>query len=203
LVSSVRVVEYAGFLKPPISYIFMTPFIYILIFLIAFPTLIITLKVFRDRYYKTYSVVGLVPALGVLALLLSNLEVKNGWVFPLGIAAALAMLPIYYAVSSFEKKMRNVLSITVFFSHMLDGFESYIGINFLGYWELHVLPRYLINTFGPVSLVLTKFFVFLGIIYIIDVFEEREDLKNFTKFVLIVLGLAPAIRNGLRMTFGV
>ena len=197
--SSVRVVEDAGFLNPPISYIFMTPFVYILIFLVAFPTLLLSLKFYGDRYYRPYSAIGLVLASGVLILLFVNLPVFNAWVIPAGVGLAALCSALFYAVSL--KPMRNNLSMLVIFSHMLDGFETFFGISYLGYWELHVLPRYLIEKFGPAILPVVKFFVFYAIIYFLDT-EEDKNLKNFVKFVLVVLGLAPALRNGIRMMFG-
>ncbi len=88
------------------------------------------------------------------------------------------------------------------FSHLLDGFETFFGISYLGYWELHVLPRYLIEKFGPISLPVVKFLVFYAILYLLDTSEEDRKLKNYVKFVLVVLGLAPGLRDGIRMMFG-
>ncbi|HID42235.1 MAG TPA: DUF63 family protein, partial [Archaeoglobaceae archaeon] len=45
-----------------------------------------------------------------------------------------------------------------------------------------------------------KIIVFIAILYVLDSSEE-EEMKDFVKFVLIVLGLAPGLRDGLRMTF--
>ncbi len=197
--SSVRVVEDAGFLSPPISYVFMSPFIYILIFLIAFPTLILSLKAFGREYYKLYSAVGLVLSIVAIALLLTNLQVVNWWVLPAGIALAGGFAVLYYFIV--PQPMKNQLSVVTMFSHMLDGFETYFGITYLGYWELHVLPRFLIEKFGALSLPVVKFLVFLVILYLLDMDEESERLRNFVKFVLIVLGLAPGLRDGIRMVF--
>lgn len=198
--SAARVVEDAGFLQPPVSYIFMTPLIYFLVFFLTFPALLISLKVYGERYYKPYSIFGLILAVSVLILLFSSLKVENGWVIPAGIIAAAICAGVFYAITP---PCRNALSFTVFFAHMLDGFETYFGIKYLGYWELHVLPRFLIEKFGPISLPIAKFTVFFAILYLVDTSSERESLKNFLKFVLIVLGLAPGIRDGLRMMFGV
>ncbi len=197
--SSVRVVEDAGFLSPPVSYIFMSPFIYILIFLIAFPTLILSLKVFDRKYYVLYSAVGLMLSAIVLMLLLANLPIVNWWVMPAGLGLAAIFALLFYIVV--PKPMKNELSVVTMFAHMLDGFETYFGITYLGYWELHVLPRFLIDKFGAISLPVVKFLVFFVVLYLIDTGEESERLKNFVKFVLVVLGLAPGLRDGIRMVF--
>lgn len=197
--SSVRVVEDAGFLTPPLSYIFMSPFIYMLVFAIAFPTLVVSIRKFGDGYYRPYSAVGLALSLGILILLFANLKTVYWWVIPAGLALSAAISSIFFLIC--PKAMKNDLSVLVMFSHMLDGFETYFGITYLGYWELHVLPRFLIERFGAISLPVVKFFVFFAILYLLDTSEEEEKLKNYIKFVLIVLGLAPGLRDGIRMMF--
>ncbi len=193
--SSVRVVEDAGFLKPPVSYIFMSPMIYVLVFAITFPALLIGLRL---KNLKVYFYTGLLIAPIPLLILLTNLRVENWWVFP----AALSLATVLYLV--FRKiNIDGVESEIAFFSQMLDGAASFIGIQFLGYWELHVLPRFLISVSGPWIMVPLKFFVFLAVLYYVDRSNEEESLKGFIKFVIMVLGLAPGIRNALRMTFGV
>ncbi len=192
--SSVRVVEDAGFLQPPVSYIFMTPMIYILVFSLTFPTLLIALKL---RNLRVYFYVGLILAAIPPIILLTNLKVENFWVLPASLAlASLLTLPYSKISKSDESRL-------AFFSQMLDGSASFIGLQFLGYWELHVLPRFLISIFGAWIMIPLKFFVFLLILLYLDKAEEEENLKGFIKFVIMVLGLAPGIRNSLRMTFGV
>jgi uncharacterized membrane protein len=200
--SSVRIFEDAGFLEPPISYAFMTPFIYILIFAVAFPSLLLSLKLKRENYWKYYGLIGLLLSIPCLIILFSRLEVVNGWLFPAVLSFA-AILTLAYQLT-FRKvypAMNNPLSKTVFFSHMVDGFATFIGIQFLGYWELHVLPRFLTETFGPWTMVAAKISIFVIILYLLDSSSEDENFRNFLKFILIVLGLAPGLRNSLRMTF--
>ena len=198
--SSIRIIEDAGFLDPPISYFFMTPLIYVIVFLICFPTLVISIKTYKREYYKPYATFGSVLTIISVVLIFSNLEIRNLWVIPLGFALSLLLTLVFYCIVPY---CRNAFSILVFFSHMFDGIETYIGTKYLGYIEIHVIPRILIENLGPISLPLAKFFVFLGVLYIIDTSKEPEKLKNYLKLILIVLGLAPGLRDGLRMTFGV
>lgn len=197
--SSVRVVEDAGFLSPPVSYIFMTPFIYIIIFAIAFPSLLVSLKYYGGRYYRLYSAVGLILALSVMLMLFLNLQIVNWWVIPAGIFFAALFSGVFYLIAL--EQMKNGLNLAVVFSHLLDSFETFFGISYLGYWELHVLPRLLIDKFGPISLPITKFIVFYIILAVLDTSEEDRSLRNYIKFVLVVLGLAPGLRDGIRMMF--
>ncbi|NHW24094.1 MAG: DUF63 family protein [Archaeoglobales archaeon] len=198
--SSVRVVEDAGFLQPPISYVFMSPFIFFLIFFLAFPTLLISRRFLGDGYYIPYSFVGLVFAISTLVMLFLNLNVKNPLVLPYGILAAFILAAAFYLLPI---KTQNLLSASVMFAHMLDAFETFLGVQYHGYVEIHVLPGILVEKFGAIALPIAKFGVIGAVLYIIDASEEKESLKSFLKFVLLVLGLGPALRDGLRITFGV
>lgn len=198
--SSARVVEDAGFLQPPVSYIFMSPMIFFLIFFLAFPTLVISKRFANEKYYISYSLVGLTFALFTLALLFLNLNVKDPLVLPYGIAGAFLVALAFYLL---PMKTRNLLSASVMFAHMLDGFETFLGVEYHGYVEIHVLPGFIVEKFGAIALPIAKFGVIGTVLYLIDSSDEKENLKNFLKFVLLVLGLAPALRDGLRIMFGV
>ena len=201
--SSIRVFEDAGFIKPPISYAFMSPMIYVLVFSIAFPIFLACVRIRGKDYWKAYGLIGIFLLLSAQIVLFSRLRVENWFVFPSALAIAISLTAAYRFVTSRHfRHMRNGLSELVFFSHSLDAAATSIGISFLGYWELHVIPRLLIRAFGPWVLIPVKVFVFFAILYVLDK-ERDENAKNFVKFVLIVLGLGPAIRDSIRMTFGV
>ncbi len=199
--SSLRVVEDSGFLKPPISYFFMSPFIYILVFLLAFPSLILSLKLRKDRYWIHHFSLGLVLSIAILALLFANLRIVNPQIIPIAFILASISTAIFYVIAK-PLKIWSRLNFMVFFSHMLDASATFYGVTYLGYWELHVIPRMLINAFGAWVLIPVKFAVFLAVLYVLER-ERDENVKNFVKFVLVVLGLAPALRDMLRMLFGV
>lgn len=198
--SSARVVEDAGFLKPPISYAFMSPFIFFLIFFLAFPTLLIAKRFAKENYHAPYSAVGLIAAIIPLFLLFTNLKVINPLVLPYGFLMATVVSAAFYLALP---RTRNLLSLAVMFSHMLDGFVTFIGIQYHGYVEIHVLPSMIVEKIGAFALPIVKFAVISGILYFVDSSREKDDLKNFIKLALLVFGLAPALRNGLRITFGV
>ncbi len=196
--SFLRVVEDAGFLKPPVSYFFMSPFIYVVIFALAFPTLLISLKIWRNMYWLYYFIVGSSLAVTALTFLLINLNVVHWEVLPISLFLAAFLTFIFYLLSKLLKI--DKLGLSVFFAHMLDASATFYGITYLGYWELHVIPRILIHNFGSWILIPTKFAVFTIILYILEK-EENLQLRNYIKFVLLVLGLAPAVRDITRMIF--
>lgn len=110
---------------------------------------------------------------------------------------------------SIQKILSSPLNVMIVFSHMFDASATYRGIEYYGYVEKHVLPTFMIELTGtslvmfPLKIVLVCF-----IIYVIDVMFKEElmetpQLKNLLKFIIIVLGMAPAVRNMLRLSMGV
>ncbi|WP_456368816.1 DUF63 family protein [Geoglobus sp.] len=195
--SSTRIIEDAGFVSPPVSYLLMTPFIYVLVFAVTFTSLLVALR----SDYRYYPIPGVVLSLSVLAFLFTHLSVENWWVFPAALVIAATITSAYHAIS--RKIEADNFSKAVLFAQLIDGSTSFLGIQFLGYWELHVVPRYFISLLGPWVMIPLKLAVIIPILYILDREEEDRNLAGFIKFVLFTLGFAPGIRNGLRMTFGV
>jgi len=105
--------------------------------------------------------------------------------------------------------LSSPVNLILIFSHLLDGVATYRGIDFYEYGEKHVLPTFLIEIFGSaVIMVLIKLVLVILILILIDVLFKREliaypNLVNIMKFVLIFLGLAPGIRDTLRISMGV
>lgn len=94
------------------------------------------------------------------------------------------------------------------FSQFLDGSATYTGLDFYNYREKHVLPNFFIDHTGTAAVMFVlKFMVLLFAIYLLDV-EYKEDMKEtprlrgLIKIVVIVLGLAPGMRDMLRLAFG-
>ena len=195
--SFLRVFEDAGFLKPPISYILMSPFIYIVVFGLTFPSLLLFLRLKGEKYWKPHLVFGFCLSISTFVYLMLNLDVVHSEVLPISLTLATLMTAIFYPISKILRS--DCLSLSVFFSHMLDASATFYGTTYLGYWELHVIPRILIEKFGSWILIPTKFLLFVFVLWILER-EENIQMKNFLKFVLLVLGLAPAIRDITRMT---
>ena len=195
--SSLRIFEDAGFVHPPLSYLLMSPLIYILVFVVTLFSLILSLKFCR----KCYPYIGIALSIPVLGYLFLNLSVKNWWVFPASLSISLALLSVYDKFS--DKLGADAYSKAVLFAQLLDGSTSFLGMQFLEYWEIHVFPRYLVSLTGPWIMVVVKVVIMIPVLFILDSSGEDEKLVNFIKFVLFTLGFAPGLRNGLRMTFGV
>ena len=196
--------------------LFKTPIIYIVIFVIAFVSLLLskiielTGKRFARSidYYKTWSVIGFI----LVVASLTHIALRSTFAF-----AAIITLAIFWSVLLiFLKKLtekvapkfslltwENTALIAV---HMFDATTTFVALQYFPYFEQHVLPSFLINIFGPAVMFVLKFFVVGAVLYVLDKeLKDRKDLekRKFIKLVILILGLAPGLRNFFRLIMGV
>lgn len=106
-----------------------------------------------------------------------------------------------------EHARRGLNSLMVF-SQFFDAAATYLGIEFYGYREKHVIPSFLIDLTGTAAVMFPLKCVVLALtIYLLDIEYRREmeahpGLRGMIKIVVIILGLAPGTRNILRLAFG-
>ena len=210
--ASLRVMEDADLFSPPISYMLITPLIYFLIFFCCVAILVI-LRVLSgpDRindYVVVFGLIGVLWFIANMILLLRNEAIVNLWVLfaVIGISGMI-MLVIYVVGAKLHAKfLTESLNVSVLTAHLLDASSSYIGIDFLDYRGKHVIEGMIVQYTGSAAgMFLLKLGILIPVLYLLDIcFGEREiELKNLVLLVLITIGLAPAVRNTLRMILGV
>jgi uncharacterized membrane protein len=100
-------------------------------------------------------------------------------------------------------------NLLLFFGHFLDASATFIAIDYYGYVEKHVLPTFLIDVFQTASVMfILKAIIVIIVIYFIDILYKKDFLENPTltglvKIAVLVLGLAPGIRDVMRLAIGV
>jgi uncharacterized membrane protein len=204
--SSLRVIEDANLVAAPWRYLLITPLIFFLVFLITAFCLIISKKIWGERFHAGYAAAGLLWTFFNLAVL-STLGLKNAWViaavFLLGLAIAGGVLfcgrrlpALAFLDEGFNK--------TIVYAHMLDASSTYFGVDWFSYYEKHVVPTFLINLTGSAAIMFPlKLLVLLPVLCMIDRSLQEPSLRSLIKLTLITLGLAPAVRNTLRLALGV
>jgi uncharacterized membrane protein len=204
--SSLRVIEDAGLIKPPASYMLITPLIYFLVFFVTTASLILTRKFLGLKFYRIYAAIGLLWTFMNLAAL-STVGIQRPMV-----PVAVLFLGTFLTGAIFLLRrplpqlnfLDNRYNLAILYSHMLDASSTYIGVDWFGYYEKHVVPTYLIDLTGTAAIMYPlKLLVLVPVLSIIDQSIEDKSLLNLTKLALIILGLAPAIRNTLRLTLGI
>lgn len=212
--SSLRVIEDTGSIGAPLSYLFITPNIYFLVFAVTLCFLvlskwIVTLKGSGD-YMKIFAVCGLTWFVVNLMVLFYLENLVLPWV-PVFVITT-SSLVLYIIKSILDRAgldlLKSRINIAILWVHFMDASSTIAGIDFLGYYEKHVVPAYLIDLTGTAFVMYPlKLSIFIPVLYLLDKHfdqdEESKTLKTFLKMVIIVLGLSPACRNTIRMAFGV
>lgn len=112
------------------------------------------------------------------------------------------------------------INVIMFWGQVVDAVTSSLGIDVLGYHPKQVVPRTLrgvierLNLPAPFSgfpttlgLIPAKVLLVLGIIWIIDVARNpeeprQENLIGLVKLAIIMVGLSPGVRDGVRLAMG-
>jgi len=204
--SSLRVIEDADMVTAPWRYLLITPLIFFLVFLVTAASLFITRRIWKDGFHSPYAAIGFIWTALNLALL-SSLGWQNLWVIPAvflmgsGLAGGIILLERHLSWLGF---LEDGFSRMILYAHMLDASSTYLGVDWFFYQEKHVLPTYLIDLAGTAAVMFPlKLAVLLPVLYMIDRSLEEPSLRNLTRLTLITLGLAPAVRNTLRLVLGV
>ncbi len=117
----------------------------------------------------------------------------------------LAAIPLYLSYLYF----RNKEDAMVVGAHALDGaatfyiIDIFSGISGKTYFEQHVLPRFLGEFAGTYfGFYLVKVLLPLAAVYLIRKEGMQSDEKTYILLILMIIGLAPGMRDLLRMVVG-
>ena len=204
--SSLRVIEDADLVAAPWRHLLVSPPVFFLVFFGTIACLLLTRWIWGEKYHAKYAAIGFIWAVFNLALL-SSVGLSNDWViaavFLLGSGLAGIFLFLRDRLSALSF-LRDRFNMMIIYAHMLDASSTYIGVDWFGYYEKHVVPTFLINLAGTAAIMFPlKLAVLLPALWMIDRSLQEPSLKNLTKLTLITLGLAPAVRNTLRLALGV
>lgn len=216
--SSLRVLEDSNIFTPPLRYLFITPVIYFVIFAVTVMLLTVAVTLQRKGKIKDYNVFfgfcGVAWTVINIAALLIVGDIRNP-----GPAAAILTLGAVstYGIYLLSKRLNfalltNRLNVFILFTHLLDASSTFVGMDWLGYYEKHVVPTFFIDLAGNYidhpSIVMypLKLLVFIPVLYMMDheLYNEKErKLIYLIMLAILVLGLSPATRNTLRILMGV
>ncbi|MEK6887316.1 MAG: DUF63 family protein [Candidatus Aenigmatarchaeota archaeon] len=200
---------------------FKTPIIYIVIFVVAFVSLFASkiiemLSAKRGRAIGYHIILACV-GFAIVIIFLTQVTVKSTFAL-----AAIITLSIFWAVlliflkklaERYQSSSKVRKSVASFFSwentsvlsvHMFDATTTFTAIQYFPYFEQHVLPSFLIGIFGPAVMFVLKFVVVSIVLYVLDKeLSKEQEKKKFIKIVILILGLAPGLRNFFRLVMGV
>ncbi len=187
----------------------VTPGIYILSFTFGLGLILLGLALqerYGIKYYKVVMAIAFPISLFLAFKLYQNMLHPIRMLYPISLAAFLTALTYLLSLCGikqieFIQRKENLLII---FSQMLDGSGTFIGINYYGFGEEHILTEHLINLVGSAAIIIPiKLCVILLVLYLMEKWEEDEREIKIIKFVLFILGFGPGLRNSLVITLAV
>lgn len=209
-----RVVEDTGLITSDLRFLMITPLIFFSVFFVAVIALLAG-TYFQERgwihnYRSIYAGAGIFCALLCSAILVAY-GLTQGRISP----SVLVLIPALAGASSiaFWALLRygfgwtfvsDTLYRLLIFGHMLDASATGYGIDLheIPYREVHVVGSTLISITGSgFSMYLLKIGVLIPAVYLLERYrtEEEGGLYHIVILVMILLGLAPGIRDMVRM----
>jgi uncharacterized membrane protein len=209
-----RVVEDTGIVPVGWNYLLITPLIYFVMFFYTAGVLCISVALqkrgyIRD-YHRPYAGAGVAGAVAI-ALVLVAFGIENGiialdvlfFILALAVATTGAVYLVMRYLLSWDY-VGDPLYIALLFGQLLDASATSYGIDLhpLHYVEVHVVGSHLIEWAGTAfSMFALKLVVLFPGIYILQRFRSESDeaLWHLILLAMITVGLAPGIRDMVRM----
>jgi len=186
----------------PLTYLLVTPGIYLLTGLMAIITLLASVFIEKKTNFDYRYIIFAVGAV----ICIPNIIFMG----PINPVAALQVVGVWALISSVFilirnrwSLLKNKFNLSVLMAHLFDASSTYIAVDFYGYSEQHVLPSALTGLVGTAAVMFPlKIVVILGALYVIDMYIEDRTVANMLKLAIFILGLAPGLRNFLSLIMG-
>jgi len=184
----------------PSNFWLVSPWIFFTMFFLTLVCLLLSLlagKRLKFGYHMPMFAIGSVLAGYNLSLILLNIKQVVPFAFVFVVLTFFMVFAYFLSKTRFFAFLGNEFNLLVVFAHLFDASATFVGVDFLGFGEQHVLPSFLIRYFGTAFVMFPlKLVVLLPALYVIDKdLQGDETARRFIKFAVLVLGLGPAIRN--------
>ncbi|MCX8202606.1 MAG: DUF63 family protein [Candidatus Micrarchaeota archaeon] len=193
------------------GFLTVTPGIYVLVGSIAIISLYISIKLKRPMIYP---LIGLILAVPHVILVLSMLKEFTYLTIILTFTLLFAIMA-HLLLKRYS--LNGIIPRFAVLAHILDGVSSFVAIEIFNrfsplcvqqgicYFGQHVIERFLseIITYGTVIYLFAKIAFAVFASYIIEKEAGNENERYFLYLLIIIFGLAPGLRNLLRIALGV
>ncbi|MGA2934221.1 MAG: DUF63 family protein [Methanomicrobiales archaeon] len=213
-----RVVEDTGMIQSDLRFLLVTPLIFFVVFFIAGGSLVLSRTLGKKglvpNYLTFYGGVGAGASVVVACLLawfgLTRTTIDLVVLISILLLATVTSLAV---MALLQKVFRwgyagDPLYRLLIIGQMLDASATGYGIDFgpIPYQEVHVVGSALINwTHTAFSLFPLKLLVVIPAIYVLEMYrrEGNREFANMVILAMIVVGLAPGVRDMVRMVLHV
>ncbi len=186
----------------PLTYLLVTPGIYILTGLSAIFTLLASVLIERKTKWDYRYIIFLVGAIMCVPNIYYTQYIN--WVAFFQVIGSWALISAPFVLLSIKwSLLKDKFNLSVLLAHLLDASSTFIAVDYYGYSEQHVLPNFLTQMVdSAIVMYPLKIAVILPALYVIDTYIEDKTIKNMLKLAIFILGLAPGLRNFLSLSMG-
>jgi uncharacterized membrane protein len=188
------------------SVFLVSPLIYLLVFVYTFSCLLLSILIAKKtniRFYFPFFLFGIVPAAYVAFRLVLNIVNIESLVLTLFFGAFFCLIAflVCLGIHRIVKFANFGFDVVVVFSQMIDVSATYVGVSFYGYGEQHFLVKFIVDALGSVfAFYLLDFSVIVAVLLVLErILRKEPTFLDLFRLTLLVLGLAPAIRDILRV----
>lgn len=202
-----RSLEDAAVLK---GFWFVTPGLYVLVYLAVLASLAISLRIEKDfgvPYWKMMASAGAVMA--VFAFSFAKIIYFQPLLYVIAISAGF-FLAIFGIRKFLKPKLLSMENSCILLAHLFDASTTFTAVELssawlsgIGYVEQHVLAGFLMGAVGNYAIFLLKLAVIPIALFILDSNVDEKNSRNFLKLAVFILGFGPGLRNLLSMMMGV
>lgn len=189
--STIRVLEDLRIVD---SFLLVTPFIYVWMFLFTVSLLAVSRYLYGEDYFRPFGTTGLMALLPVL--LLYDITAWMPLVQTAGLFLA-ASVTLYLVTKKFRPRLANYSFLVPIAAHYWDASTSVVALSY-GATEKHVLAQFFIDNLGPSGMFVMKTLIIIPATYYI-VEETEGERKRYYLFLVALLGIALGTRNILSL----
>ncbi|MCX8190274.1 MAG: DUF63 family protein [Candidatus Diapherotrites archaeon] len=174
-----------------------TPGVWFFVFGVTIAGLIISRKLWKKNYYKSFTIFGV--AVGSLPVVLCLFSFTNWLAFFLPLLfTAFTSIAIGFFTPLKKNLLQNRMNLLVLGGQLLDGFATAIAIAYFNFREQHPVSEAILNL-NPWLFVLIKALLALVLVYYIDCAIKRENLASFAKLFIIILGFSTGLASVFKL----
>ncbi|RLG21851.1 hypothetical protein DRN74_00280 [Candidatus Micrarchaeota archaeon] len=175
------------------QYLFVTPFIYLLIFAIAITLLLLERKIKNITIYVS-------SVMAIFLFFFVAVMARQWYYFSIAIALLVLSISITFLLMKITRmKFMDKINWSVVVAQTLDACSSFTAISVMGsFAEQHVVPNIIFSQLPFYLFIPLKVSLAVFAVYVIDR-EVRGAWNWLLKFSILVLGLGPGTRNLMTM----
>lgn len=191
---ALRSLEDIGVVGPPL---FVTPFIYVVIFGLIAGMIWVSLQVARRTEVEYHRFLAGSGILILLALLSFHSPNNASAVVEFFFVMAAWAVPGYFLLNLFKPELATYSFGIPVAAHLYDATTTYVALGY-GAQEKHVLADFFIQSMGPTGMFVMKSLIVIPAVYYINENVEGQE-KLYYLFLISILGIGIATRNILSL----